>query len=46
MRVEPLYRYEELASFITGLVTDGTLLPGSRVRFSSSRLTARSNLLE
>src|SRR5215475_11241341 len=31
VRTHPLYRYEELASFITGLVHNGTLLPGSRV---------------
>src|SRR5215475_9831801 len=31
MRRTPVYRYEELASFITGLVDTGTLLPGSRV---------------
>src|SRR5215470_6046113 len=31
MRTTPVYRYEELASFITRLVDNGTLLPGSRV---------------
>ena len=31
MRTHPLYRYEELASFITSLVHNGTLPPGSRV---------------
>lgn len=30
MRADPLYRYEELAGFITGLVENGTLSPGSR----------------
>ena len=30
MRTTPFYRYEELANFITGLVDNGTLLPGSR----------------
>src|SRR5579863_8049205 len=29
-RVEANYRYEELASFITGLVDGGTLSPGAR----------------
>ena len=31
VRANPLYRYEELASWITGLVDNGTLPPGSRV---------------
>ncbi len=31
MRENPVYRYEELAAFITGLVDDGTLTAGSRV---------------
>jgi DNA-binding transcriptional MocR family regulator len=31
MRADPHYRYEEVASFITGLVDAGTLPPGSRV---------------
>lgn len=31
MRTHPLYRYEELASFITSLVHNGILPPGSRV---------------
>jgi len=31
MRTAPVYRYDELASFIAGLVDNGTLLPGSRV---------------
>jgi DNA-binding transcriptional MocR family regulator len=30
VRANPFYRYEELASFITGLVSQGTLQPGSR----------------
>src|ERR1700735_4332056 len=30
MRPDPGYRYEELASFITGLVDGGTLSPGAR----------------
>jgi len=30
MRTDPLYRYEELATFITNLVDKGTLRPGSR----------------
>ncbi|HEY3794777.1 MAG TPA: PLP-dependent aminotransferase family protein [Bradyrhizobium sp.] len=30
MRTDPGYRYQELASFISGLVDGGTLLPGSR----------------
>ncbi len=30
LRADPGYRYEELASFITGLVDGGTLSPGSR----------------
>ena len=30
MRAEQAYRYEELASFITGLVEAGTLAPGAR----------------
>jgi DNA-binding transcriptional MocR family regulator len=31
VRVEPHYRYEELANFITGLVDSGTLPPGSQI---------------
>jgi DNA-binding transcriptional MocR family regulator len=31
VRENPVYRYEELAAFITGLVDDGTLTAGSRV---------------
>jgi DNA-binding transcriptional MocR family regulator len=30
VRANPFFRYEELASFITGLVSQGTLQPGSR----------------
>jgi DNA-binding transcriptional MocR family regulator len=30
VRTDPAYRYQELASFITGLVDGGTLPPGSR----------------
>ena len=31
MRIQPQFRYEEVASFITALVDSGTLSPGSRV---------------
>jgi len=31
VRENPVYRYEELAAFITGLVDSGTLMAGARV---------------
>src|SRR5262252_10755319 len=50
MRRAPVYRYEELASFITGLVDNGTLLPGSRVpslrEISERRRTSLSTALQ
>src|SRR5919204_1404510 len=50
MRTTPFYRYEELASFITGLVDNGTLLPGSRVpslrEISEQRRTSLSTALQ
>src|SRR5919197_4531859 len=50
MRTTPFYRYEELASFITGLVDNGTLLPGSRVpslrEISERRRTSLSTALQ
>src|SRR6266853_3501265 len=50
MRADPLYRYEELASFITGLVDKGTLQPGARVpslrQISTQRQTSLSTALQ
>src|SRR5882724_7669584 len=50
MRTDPHYRYEELASFITGLVDTGTLRPGSRVpslrRISKQRQASLSTVLQ
>jgi DNA-binding transcriptional MocR family regulator len=50
MRANPVFRYEELASFITGLVDKGTLLPGSRVpslrKISTQRQTSLSTALQ
>lgn len=50
MRVNPRYRYEELASFITTLIENGTLLPGSRVpslrEISKQRRTSLTTALQ
>src|SRR5690242_2111854 len=50
MPTSPIYRYQELASFITGLVDNGTLLPGSRVpslrEISERRRTSLSTALQ
>jgi DNA-binding transcriptional MocR family regulator len=50
MRADPHYRYEELASFITGLVDTGTLPPGSRVpslrQISKQRQASLSTVLQ
>jgi DNA-binding transcriptional MocR family regulator len=50
MRANPVYRYEELARFITGLVDTGTLLPGSRVpslrQISTQRQTSLATALQ
>jgi DNA-binding transcriptional MocR family regulator len=50
VRADPRYRYEELASFIAGLVHSGTLSPGSRVpslrQISRQRRTSLSTALQ
>lgn len=50
MREKPLYRYEQLAGFIAGLVAGGTLAPGSRVpslrEVSRQRETSLSTALQ
>ncbi len=50
MRADPRYRYEELASFISSLVENGTLRPGSRVpsirQISKQRRTSLSTALQ
>lgn len=50
MRADPRYRYQELASFITDLVRNGTLPPGSRVpslrQISRQRRTSLSTALQ
>jgi DNA-binding transcriptional MocR family regulator len=50
VRADPRYRYEELASFITGLVDSGTLSPGSRApslrQISRQRQTSLSTALQ
>jgi DNA-binding transcriptional MocR family regulator len=50
VRADPRYRYEELASFIAGLVHGGTLAPGSRVpslrQISRQRRTSLSTALQ
>ena len=50
MLSNPHYRYEELASFVTGLVEDGTLLPGSRApsvrQISKQRRVSLSTALQ
>ncbi|HKV44726.1 MAG TPA: GntR family transcriptional regulator [bacterium] len=50
MSEKPLYRYQELAGFIAGLVTSGTLAPGSRVlslrQISRQRKTSLSTALQ
>jgi DNA-binding transcriptional MocR family regulator len=50
VRADPRYRYEELASFITGLVHSGTLSPGSRApslrQISRQRQTSLSTALQ
>src|SRR6266851_5447816 len=47
---DPIYRYMELASFISGLVDTGTLPPGSRVpslrQISRQRHTSLSTALQ
>ena len=50
VRADPHYRYEEVASFITGLVHSGTLSPGSRApslrQISRQRKTSLSTALQ
>ena len=50
VRAHPLYRYEELVSFITGLVDNGTLPPGSRApslrQISKQRQASLSTALQ
>ncbi len=50
MRADPHYRYEELADFVTALIENGTLLPGSRVpslrQISTQRQASLSTALQ